>query len=168
MTSALIRSKEEELVLLDWTSDCSAKLILLQYRPGLVIALEKEIVSVQCVISKKLEKISMKMICAGLCHHIHICAGASTETGVIETGLNFKLQDCVRIGYGDARVSEPITGLVSAEIVDVRAIHRISVVDGTAAVYKQIGSVSAELAGVGDVSLNTGIQIKNLRIVSVY
>jgi len=96
LNGPLIISEKKGGVLADWAAEGETKLILFDYRPGLAVTLQEEIIGVESIIAEKLPQIAVQMIASGLAHNLHVGASAAPVICVIHTGLHFEFGDRVR------------------------------------------------------------------------
>src|SRR5258708_2535207 len=69
---SLIRSEDEQLVLLDRTADHSSKLVLIEHSLRLARQVQEEVIGVQSRIPEKLEGGSVDSISAGFGHDVDV------------------------------------------------------------------------------------------------
>ena len=122
--AVLHKKKEECLVLLDWSAECSAELVLIELRLECVEVSGR----VQHLVAEKLVYIAMKIIGSGLGDDVHYGARVPSVFGVEGVGQDAKFLNAVGRGLHCGQIYELIVGVstVDAEVIgaSTSAIHR--------------------------------------------
>ena len=86
---AFVVGKEESLVFADWTTKGEAKLVADVFRRRFVSGREK-VARIERGVAMKFVERAVKVVGAGLEHHVYLRAGITTEGGVVGARRNFK------------------------------------------------------------------------------
>ena len=130
MPSALVGSKEKQLVFADRSPQGESKLILPENRAGLTIQFAEVVICVQTFVAEELKGGAVEGVATTSCDHINIRAGIAAVGCVVLAGLHLEFLDGVGIRDGNTAAEKPAL----LNVVDLHPIHLEIIVASRSAV----------------------------------
>src|SRR5262249_38671422 len=124
-------------------TECPAKLILLQNRPGLTASLQEKVVGIEGIVAEKLPHTPVKGVGSRLTYNVNVGSSTSTVASVIHSSLYLELCDCVRRRDRNADFRVKPGSRVFRNVVRVDAIELEVVGSGFCSVGGNILRVAA-------------------------